>query len=131
MHLLVIVSVNWVLVQPIVNKYPVVTECGHTRLAATVEYSSLILYEGCTPDKEAQIYWKSWSSSYSWLLHCSPYMKQYYSECYNRDIQLHNLKNYIIKIEFTIRGRKYSSFTVIHNNRSWFIYFQDARMYTY
>ena len=29
----------------------------------------------------------------SWLLHCDGYAKPYYSERYNRDGQVHNLKN--------------------------------------
>ena len=32
MHVHVITSFEYILVQPMVNKYPVVTGCGHTRL---------------------------------------------------------------------------------------------------
>ena len=38
------------------NKCLEVTGCGHMRLAAIVDYSSLVLYERYTPDKKAQIY---------------------------------------------------------------------------
>ena len=31
-----------------------------------------------------------------WLLHCDQYVRQYYSECYNRDVQVHNLENHRI-----------------------------------
>ena len=27
-----------------------------------------------------------------WLLHHDQYMREYYSECYNRDVQVHNLE---------------------------------------
>ena len=26
----------------------------------------------------------------SWLLHCNEYVRQFYSECYNRDVQVDN-----------------------------------------
>ena len=46
-------------VQPVaielIIKCMIVTGCGHTNLAATVNYSSQVLYEGCTPEKKAQI----------------------------------------------------------------------------
>ena len=38
------------------HKCPVVTGCAHSRLSATVDYNLLALYEGCTPEKKAQIY---------------------------------------------------------------------------
>ena len=28
-----------------------------------------------------------------WLLHCDRYVRQYYCERYNRDVQVHNLEN--------------------------------------
>ena len=31
-----------------------VTGCGHMGLASTVEYTSSVLYERCTPEKKAQ-----------------------------------------------------------------------------
>ena len=52
------------------------------KLAATV-----VLYENCTPEKKAQI------SRKNWLLHRDRYVKQYYSEHYNRDVQVHNLES--------------------------------------
>ena len=36
------------------NKCPEVTGCGYVRLATTVDYSSPVLYERCTPEKKAQ-----------------------------------------------------------------------------
>ena len=33
----------------------------------------------------------------SWLLHANQYLRQYYSECYNRDIQVCNLKKIYLK----------------------------------
>ena len=30
----------------------------------------------------------------SWLLHRNRYMRQYYGEHYNRDVQVHNVKNH-------------------------------------
>ena len=34
----------------------------------------------------------------SWLLHRDRYMRQYYGEHYNRDVQVHKVKNSIMKI---------------------------------
>ena len=34
------------------DKCPEVTGCDHVRLAATVDYSSYVLYGRCTPEKK-------------------------------------------------------------------------------
>ena len=60
------------------------------RLATTVDYSSQVLYERCTPEKETQIYFKSWSSSYV-ATYSDQYVMRYY--VYNRVVQVHNLYN--------------------------------------
>ena len=55
------------------HKCPVVTGCDHLRSAATVDYSSQVLYEGCTSEKKAQIYRKAEEAS-SWLAATSQLM---------------------------------------------------------
>ena len=44
-------------------------------------------YEGCTPEKKAQYTEKSGVAA-NWLLHQE--VRQFYSEHYNRDVQVHN-----------------------------------------
>ena len=48
----------------------------------------------CTPEKKAQISEKAGVVA-SWLLHHDRYLRQYYSECYKRDVQVCNLLNKI------------------------------------
>ena len=52
-----------------------------------------ILYEGCIPEKSKLRYTKRAVVVAIWLLHRYRYVEQYYSEHYNRDVQVCNLEN--------------------------------------
>ena len=71
---------------------PVVTEFSHKILAATVHYSS---YMRSVHLKRKLTYTeKAIYRSSSYIAGCysmiSSYMMQYYSECYNRDVQVNS-----------------------------------------
>ena len=87
-------------VQPIVNKCPVaVTGCGHVRLAVDPQQLLLVVAHrycmGGVHLKSKLKYTKRAGVVARWLLHRDLYVTQYYSECYNRDFQVHNLENYL------------------------------------
>ena len=68
---------------------PVVTGCGHWRLASTVD----TYYMSGVQLKRKLKYTENAGVVASWLLHHDQYMRQYYSECYNRDMHMHNLED--------------------------------------
>ena len=66
---------------------PVVTGCGHLILAATIDYRVFIhLKRKLTCSEKAGVVG-------TWLLYHDRHFRQYYSERYNRDIHVPNLKN--------------------------------------
>ena len=63
---------------------------SHKIIAGTVDYSSYVtMYERHTPEKKVK-YAEIAGVVASWLVHHDQYGKQYYSECYNRVVQVHN-----------------------------------------
>ena len=46
---------------------------------------------------------------YTWLLHHDQYVWKCYSECYNKECQVHNLENYITKVFFKLILKNFSS----------------------
>ena len=56
------------------NKHLEVTGCGHVRSAATVDYSSWVLYERCAPEKRELKYLEVVVANQ--LLHCDRYVSR-------------------------------------------------------
>ena len=71
------------------HKSPV-TGCNCSRLAATVDHNLQVL-KGIHLKRKLK-YTEKAGLVASWLLDYNQYIRQYYSECYNRDIYMYNLK---------------------------------------
>ena len=106
----------WVLkcLCPAINECTEVTGHAHTRLPLFIAYRP---YMRGVHLKRKLKYTAKAGVLASWLLHCVWYVRQYFSECYNRDVQVHiepqklNHKNFCLKRSLRFFG--YMIFLVI------------------
>ena len=72
--------------------YPLITRCGHIRLATILLITVRRSYiRAVHLNRKLKCAVKAGVVATS-LLHGNQYMRQYYSEHYNRDVQVHNLE---------------------------------------